>query len=61
MKRSLVCSVGVVLAATALAGCGGRLANLFDFNRTTVQIQGERIPIIVSASAGQSRPKSRLR
>jgi outer membrane protein assembly factor BamB len=36
------------LAAPALAGCGGRIANLFDFNRTTVQIQGERIPIIVS-------------
>ena len=48
MRRSLLCSTALLLAATALAGCGGRLANLFDFNRTTVQIQGERIPIIVS-------------
>ena len=48
MRRSLLCSTALLLAATALAGCGGRIANLFDFNRTTVQIQGERIPIIVS-------------
>jgi len=48
MKRSHICSVAVLLAATALAGCGGRIANLFDFDRTTVAIQGERIPIIVS-------------
>jgi len=48
MKRSRVCSVAVLLAATALSGCGGRIANLFDFDRETVAIQGERIPIIVS-------------
>ena len=48
MKRSRVCSVAVLLAATAIAGCGGRIANLFDFDRTKVVIQGERIPIIVS-------------
>src|SRR5262245_9366021 len=48
MKRSRVCSVAILLAATAIAGCGGRIANLFDFNRTKVVIQGERIPIIVS-------------
>lgn len=48
MKRSRVCSVAALLAATALTGCGGRIANLFDFDRETVAIQGERIPIIVS-------------
>jgi outer membrane protein assembly factor BamB len=48
MKRALVSSVAVLLAATALAGCGGRLANLFNFHRTQPAIQGERIPIIVS-------------
>ena len=48
MRRSHICSLAVLLSATALSGCGGRIANLFDFDRTTVAIQGERIPIIVS-------------
>ena len=48
MRRALVCTTALLLATTMLTGCGGRIKNLFNFNRTTVAIQGERIPIIVS-------------
>jgi outer membrane protein assembly factor BamB len=48
MNRSHFSSLAVLLAATSLAGCGGRIANLFDFSRPQAMIQGERIPIIIS-------------
>jgi outer membrane protein assembly factor BamB len=48
MKRSHLSIIAILLAGTALSGCGGRIANLFDFDRAQPQIQGERIPIIVS-------------
>src|SRR5512145_2232031 len=48
MKRSHLSIIAILLAGTSLSGCGGRLANLFDFDRTQPRIQGERIPISVS-------------
>ena len=48
MTNTRLSSLAILLAATALSGCGGRIANLFDFDRVDPQIQGERIPIIIS-------------
>lgn len=48
MKRSHLSLIAILLAGSSLSGCGGRIADLFDFDRTQPRIQGERIPIIIS-------------